>query len=46
MELVEYPFGIRLWRVNKKIMTIKSGCIHVMDSFILLAHWGSGDIPS
>ena len=38
MELVEYPFGIRLWKVNKKIMTVKSACIHVMDSFILLAH--------
>lgn len=38
MELVEYPFGIRLWRVNKKVMTVKSACIHVMDSFILLAH--------
>lgn len=38
MELVEYPFGIRLWRVNKNIMTVKSACIYVMDSFILLAH--------
>ncbi len=38
MELVEFPFGIRLWRVNKKIMTLKSACIQIMDSFILLAH--------
>lgn len=38
MELFEYPFGIRLWRVNKKNMSIRSACIHVMDSFILLAH--------
>lgn len=38
MELVEYPFGFRLWKVNNKIMTIRSACIHVMDSFILLAH--------
>lgn len=37
MELVEYPFRIRLWKVNNKIMTIKSACIHIMDSFILLA---------
>lgn len=38
MELVEHPFGLRLWKVNNKIMTVKSACIHVMDSFILLAH--------
>ncbi|MBE0472259.1 MAG: hypothetical protein IBX55_22465 [Methyloprofundus sp.] len=38
MELVEYPFGLRLWKVNNKIMTVKTACIHVMDSFILLAH--------
>ncbi len=38
LELVEYPFGLRLWKVNNKIMTIRSACIHVMDSFILLAH--------
>ena len=38
MELVEYPFGLRLWKVNNKIMTIRAACIHVMDSFILLAH--------
>ncbi len=38
MELVEYPFGFRLWKVNNKIMTIRSACIHVMDSFILIAH--------
>lgn len=38
MELVEYPFGLRLWKINNKIMTIRSACIHVMDSFILLAH--------
>ncbi|QUX91296.1 hypothetical protein CYL31_07635 [Marinomonas sp. A3A] len=38
MELVEYPFGFRLWKVNNKIMTVRSACIHVMDSFILLAH--------
>lgn len=38
MELVEFPFGFRLWKVNNKIMTIKSACIYVMDSFILLAH--------
>ncbi|WAL78737.1 hypothetical protein [Shewanella sp. DAU305] len=38
MELVEYPFGLRLWKVNNKIMTVKSACIHVIDSFILLAH--------
>lgn len=37
LELIEYPFGLRLWKVNNKIMTIKSACIHVMDSFILLA---------
>jgi len=38
MELVEYPFGIRLWNVNNKVMTVKSACIHIMDSFVLLAH--------
>lgn len=38
MELIEYPFGIRLWKINNKIMSVKSACIHVMDSFILLAH--------
>jgi len=38
MELVEYPFRLRLWKVNNKIMTIRSACIHIMDAFILLAH--------
>lgn len=38
MELVEYPFGLRLWKVNNKIMTMKSACIHIMDSFVLIAH--------
>ncbi|EAO7485003.1 TPA: hypothetical protein JC757_002756 [Salmonella enterica subsp. diarizonae] len=38
MEVVEYPFGQRLWKINNKIMTIESACIYIMDSFILLAH--------
>lgn len=38
MELHEYPFGIRLWKVNNKIMTTDSACVLFMDSFILLSH--------
>lgn len=38
MQLYEYPFGIRLWKVNNKVMTVDSACILFMDSFILLAY--------
>lgn len=38
MKLHEYPFGIRLWKVNNKIMTTDSACVLFMDSFILLSH--------
>lgn len=38
IELVEYPLGIRVWKLNNKNMTIKSACIHIMDSFVLIAH--------
>ncbi|WP_247263137.1 MULTISPECIES: hypothetical protein [Pseudomonas] len=38
MELTEHPFGVKLWKVNKKTMSLKTACIHIMDSFILLAH--------
>jgi len=38
MQLYEYPLGIRLWKVNNKLMTIDSACILFMDSLILLAY--------
>ncbi|KHT23479.1 hypothetical protein RC96_03410 [Pectobacterium carotovorum subsp. carotovorum] len=38
MQLYEYPFSIRLWKVNNKVMTVDSACILFMDSFILLAY--------
>ena len=38
LTLVEFPLGIRLWKLNEKFMTIESACICIMDSFILLAH--------
>ncbi|MEN4520584.1 hypothetical protein [Pantoea agglomerans] len=38
MELCEYPFGIRMWKVNNKIMSLDTACVLFMDSFILLAH--------
>lgn len=38
MKIYEYPFGIKLWKVNNKIMTTDSACVLFMDSFILLSH--------
>lgn len=38
MQLYEYPFGIRMWKVNNRIMSIDTACVLFMDSFILLSH--------
>lgn len=37
LELKEFPFNIKLWYLNNKIMSLDSACIQIIDSFILLA---------
>ncbi|SFP42696.1 hypothetical protein SAMN05216601_11171 [Ectopseudomonas composti] len=38
LRLIEYPFGFRLWQLNKKTMTLKAACITVIDLLVLIAY--------
>lgn len=38
MEIVELPFGVKLWKFDGKYMSLRSACIKILDSFILLSH--------
>jgi hypothetical protein len=38
MEIIEYPLGIRLWKIEGKVMSLRTACIYIIDYVCLLAH--------